>query len=64
MIEIVKNIIDLCNMFINKIFKIKIDLMPGLTVSMGELIISFLVIIFTIYFVLKGLGVISKGDDE
>ncbi len=63
MIEIVKNIIDLANIYINKMFNIKIDLIPGFYISIGELIISFLVIILTIYFVLKGFGIISKGED-
>ena len=64
MIEIVKNIIDLCNIYINKIFNINIDLAPGFNVPFGMLIISFLVMVLTIYFVLRGFGVISKGDDE
>lgn len=64
MIEILKKIIDLCNIFINKMFRIRIDLMPGFTVSMGELIIGFLIVILTIYFILRGLGVITKGDDD
>lgn len=64
MIEIVKNIIDLCNIYINKIFNINIDLAPGFNVSLGMLIISFLAMILTIYFVLRGFGVISKGDDD
>lgn len=64
MIEILKKIIDLCNIFINKLFRIRIDLMPGFTVSMGELIIGFLIVILTIYFILRGLGVITKGDDD
>ncbi len=64
MIEILKKIIDLCNIFINKMFRIRIDLMPGFTVSIGELIIGFLIVILTIYFILRGLGVITKGDDD
>lgn len=64
MIDIVKSIIDMCNIFINKLFNIRIDLAPGFYVSIGELIIAFLVIILTIYFILKGLGIISKGDDN
>lgn len=64
MLEIIKNIIDLCNIFINKIFKFRIDFSPGFTVSMGELIIGFLIVVLTVYFILKGLGVITKGDDD
>ena len=64
MLDILKRLIDLCNIFINKVFNFRIDLTPGFTISIGELVIAFLTIVLTIYFVLRGLGVITKGDDD
>lgn len=64
MIEIVKNIIDLVVNFIEGLFKIQIDLAEGFYISLGDLFIGFLVVVLSIYFLLLGLGVISKGDGD
>ena len=64
MIEVIQNIIDLCMIPINNFFEISIDLIPGVNVSLGELIIGFLVVILTVYLLFNGFGIISKGDDN
>lgn len=63
MIEIIKNLIDLMMKFIDGMFKLKIDLSPDFNISLGMLVIGFLVVVLSIYFLLIALGVISKGDD-
>ena len=64
MIEIIKSIINLMNQFINSIFQLEIDLAPNMYISLGDLVIGFLVVVLSIYLILRGFGVISKGDDD
>lgn len=63
MIDIIKNLIDLTMQLINGLYNMQVDITPGVNVSLGELVIGFLIVILTIYFVFVGLGIISKGDD-
>lgn len=63
MIQIIKNLIDLAMQFINSFYNIQIDIMPNIYVKLGELIISFLIVVLSIYFVLLALGIIRRGDD-
>lgn len=63
MIEIIKNIIDLTMKFINPIYNLQIDLMPDVYVKLGDLVISFLIVVLSIYLVFLGFGIIKKGDD-
>lgn len=61
MIEILKSIIDLIILFINKLFEFKIDI-NGQNVSVLILAISFIAIVTIIYLVMWGLG-FTKGAD-
>ena len=61
MIEVLKNIIDLIILFIDKAFEFKIYV-NGQYVSVLTLAISFVAIIVIIYLIMRGLGFL-KGDD-
>lgn len=62
MIEIVKEIVKLTVKFINGIFYIKIDLTDTIDVYLGVLVISFLFIMLSIYFIFKAIGLVGGGD--
>lgn len=62
MIEIIKEIIKLITIFINGIFYLEIDLTETVDVYLGVLVIAFLFIMFSIYFIFKSLGLIGGGD--
>ena len=63
MIDIIKNLIDLTMQLINGLYNMQVDITPDVNVPLGELVIGFLIVILTIYFVFVGLGIVSKGDD-
>ncbi len=62
MIEVIKNIINLIKVFVNSLFYLKIELLKGVDVYLGVLVIAFLFIVFAIYFIFKALNII--GGDE
>lgn len=62
MIDIIKSFIDLIKIYINSLFYLKIDLTPKFEVYLGVLVIAFLFIVFSIYFIFKALGIFG-GDD-
>lgn len=61
-IEILKSFADLVFMVINSFFNFEVDLYHGVKIKFGILVIGFLAVIYTIYFVLKALKII--GDDN
>jgi len=62
MIEIIKEIIKLITTFINGIFYLEIDLTETVDVYLGVLVIAFLFIVLSIYFIFKAIGLIGGGD--
>lgn len=62
MIEIIKEIIKLIMTFINGIFYLEIDLTETVDVYLGVLVIAFLFIVLSIYFIFKAIGLIGGGD--
>lgn len=59
MVEVIRNFLNLCADFINKIFLFEIDF-NGSYVPIGKVIIAFLFLVLTIYFVLDALGINSE----
>ena len=62
MIEIIKEIIKLITTFINGIFYLEIDLTETVDVYIGVLVIAFLFIVLSIYFIFKAIGLVGGGD--
>ena len=56
MLEIVKGIIDILKIGIDKLFVIEIDLYDNISVSLGVLIVAFIFTVFMIYIILNTLG--------
>ena len=62
MIDIIKQIINLISTFINSIFYWEIELTDTIDVYLGVLVIAFLFIVLSIYFIFKSLGIIGGGE--
>ena len=62
MIEIIKEIIKLITTFINGIFYLEIDLTETVDVYVGVLVIAFLFIVLSIYFIFKAIGLVGGGN--
>lgn len=64
MIDIIKNLIDSVIYFANWLFFLKIDLDSEHTVALGVLTVAFLFIVYSLYFILKSIGIIGDGGEE
>lgn len=62
MIEIIENIIDIVVQFINGIFDFKVEFWEGTQVSVGLIVCAFVLLVVSIYIILKTLKVI--GDEK
>lgn len=56
MVEVIENFLDMCAEFINKIFLFEVDF-DGSFVPIGKIVLAFLFVVLTIYFVLDALGI-------
>lgn len=56
MYDVIKNILDLCANFINKIFLFQIEF-NGESVAIGKVVLAFLFVALTIYFIFDALGI-------
>lgn len=56
MLEIIKGIVDILKIGIDKLFVIEIDLYDNVKVSLGVLIVAFIFIISMIYIIINALG--------
>lgn len=63
MFEIIKGIIDILKIGIDKLFVIEIDLYDDVTVSLGVLIVAFIFIVFMIYIILNAIGFLNERND-
>lgn len=61
MVEVIRNFLNLCADFINKIFLFEVDF-NGSYVPIGKVVIAFLFLVLTIYFVLDALGINNEGE--
>lgn len=59
MYDIIKNILDLCANFINKIFLFQVEF-NGESVAIGKVVLAFLFVALTIYFIFDALGINSE----
>lgn len=64
MIDIIKNLIDSAMYFVNWLFFLKIDLDNDRTISLGVLTLAFLFIVYSLYFMLRSIGIIGDGGEE
>lgn len=64
MIDTIKNLIDSVMYFVNWLFFLKINLDSEHTVALGVLTIAFLFIIYSLYFMLRSIGIIGDGGEE
>lgn len=63
MFEIIKGIVDILKIGIDKLFVIEIDLYDDVTVSLGVLIVAFIFIVFMIYIILNAIGFLNERND-
>lgn len=63
MLEIIKGIVDILKIGIDKLFVIEIDLYDDVTVSLGVLIVAFIFIVFMIYIILNAIGFLNERND-
>ena len=61
MVEVIENFLDMCAEFINKIFLFEVDF-DGSFVPIGKIVLAFLFVVLTIYFVLDALGINNEGE--
>lgn len=59
MYDIIKNILDLCANFINKIFLFQVEF-NGESVAIGKVVLAFLFVALTIYFIFDALCINSE----
>lgn len=63
MLEIIKGIVDILKIGIDKLFVIEIDLYDNVKVSLGVLIVAFVFIISMIYIIINALGFYDERND-
>lgn len=63
MLEIIKGIVDILKIGIDKLFVIEIDLYDNVKVSLGVLIVAFIFIVFMIYIILNAIGFLNERND-
>lgn len=63
MLEIIKGIVDILKIGIDKLFVIEIDLYDNIKVSLGVLIVAFIFIVFMIYIILNAIGFLNERND-
>lgn len=64
MLEVIKQLIDLVMQFIDSAFSIKIDFFEGVRVSLLVVVLAFIFLIYSIYYILKAIGVLSDEGGE
>ena len=62
MVEIIKNFLILCADFINKLFDMEIEWQVGQNVPIGKVVLAFIFLAFTIYFIVDCMGLLDGGD--
>lgn len=61
MYDVIKNILDLCAEFINKIFLFQVEF-NGESVAIGKIVLAFLFVALTIYFIFDALGIVNNEE--
>ena len=64
MIDTIKNLIDSIMYFVNWLFFLKIDLDGERQIALGILTIAFLFIVYSLYLLLKSVGIIGDGGEK
>lgn len=62
MVEIIRNFLILCADFINRLFDIEIEWQTGQIVPIGKVVLAFIYLAFTIYFIVDCMGLLDGGD--
>lgn len=63
--EIIENFLSMVAGFINKIFLFEVNFHDQNTyVPIGKIVLAFLFVALTIYFILDALGIINNGGDD
>lgn len=60
---IVKSYIDLVMIPLNAFFNIEIDLTESIRIKLGILVLSFITIVYTLYFIFKALKIIDSKEE-
>lgn len=60
---IVKSYIDLIMIPLNAFFNIEIDLTESIRIKLGVLVLAFMSIIYTLYFIFKSLKIIDSREE-
>lgn len=63
MYDIIKNILDLCANFINEIFLFQVEF-NGESVAVGKIVLAFLFVALTIYYIMDALGILDNELDN
>lgn len=62
MVEIIRNFLILCADFINKLFDMQIEWQTGQSVPIGKVVLAFIYLAFTLYFIFDCMGLLDGGD--
>lgn len=62
MVEVIENLLDMCANFINKIFLFEVEFNNSY-VPIGKIVLAFLFVTLTIYFVLDALGIVNNNSE-
>ena len=60
---IVKSYIDLVMITLNAFFNIEIELTESIRIKLGILVLSFIAIVYTLYFIFKALKIIDSKEE-
>ena len=63
MIEILKNCMIILAQYVNGIYNIELEFTTGNYVKFGNIILASIAFFLLLYYVLRALGLIDKGDD-
>lgn len=63
MVDIIERYIDLIGDFINYLFLFQIEFNPGEYLPVGKIVLAFLFIATSLYFILDAMGIIEGGGE-